>query len=236
MAAPNIYHNIQHTVGGGGAKILTTWPESSNICCWNCTHDFKTKPVFLPYYFNERKKLFHTRGVFCSFGCLKRFNTDRNHGNSHISSLISYMYKIIQGEIRSGVHTSPPVHCLKKFGGILTIAQYRESSQKRTSHRTMMSLTDTFLDPVASSKKQASTKATKPTINANEPEKLQESSKRTSEQAVVLKRAFSKITGATKTKSETLKLKRNKEITDNNGNELINNTLLHHMGIVINRE
>jgi hypothetical protein len=200
-------------------KTLQSWPETSKVCCWNCSYEFKSKPVFLPYYFNERKKIFHTRGVFCSFGCVKRYNTDRNQGNSLISSLISYMYKIIQGEIKGGVHVAPPTHLLKRFGGTMSITQYRENCQPRTQAGIKTLIENKINTPPAQTINNVSTPPS--TSHASE------------QQAAVLKRAFSKITSATKLKTETLKLKRNKEITANNGNELINNTLLHHMGIKI---
>jgi AraC-like DNA-binding protein len=129
------------------------------------------------------------------------------------------MYKVIQGQIGNGVHIAPPLHHLKRFGGILDIMQYRANSQPRTNP-----VFKSYIDIAASWKPVVETSVPHP------PEKIASVAK--AEQAN-LKRAFSKITGATKTKTETLKLKRNKEITANNGNELINKTLLQHMGITI---
>jgi len=130
------------------------------------------------------------------------------------------MYKIIQGEIKGGVHVAPPTHMLKRFGGTLSINQYRENCQPRTQAG-IKTLVDGVEGVIMNTPPTQITTSTPTATN------------HASEQQAVLKRAFSKITSATKLKTETLKLKRNKEITANNGNELINNTLLQHMGITI---
>lgn len=123
--------------------VFESWPEVTSICCWNCTEPFDFAPVFLPYHFHEKKQLFFTKGVFCCFPCMKRYNDDHHHGPLHdrVSALISYMYKKMQGSIlHHGVSTAPPVYRLRKFGGDLSTERYRACVpstnlvQKREKH------------------------------------------------------------------------------------------------------
>lgn len=84
--------------------------------------------MFLPYHYNERKTMFYTKGVFCSFPCMKRYNIDRHHAQTRqkVAALISFMSTKFHGGRRGEpVHAAPPLHQLQKFGGSMHLSEYR---------------------------------------------------------------------------------------------------------------
>jgi hypothetical protein len=112
------------------------WPERTPVACWNCSFPFDTPPLAMPYRYDERANRFHTRGVFCTYGCMKRYNMTHTRSSSHVyrvSYLISALYAKLEGHLGDGVAASPPVARLQRFGGDLTIEAYRACTQPRTS-------------------------------------------------------------------------------------------------------
>lgn len=90
----------------------------------------------MPYRFDEKANRFHTKGVFCSYGCMKRYNMTHTRSSSivyRVSYLISAMYRKLEGRLGEGVPAAPPVDLLQRFGGHLTIDAYRVASQPRTA-------------------------------------------------------------------------------------------------------
>jgi hypothetical protein len=111
------------------------WPERTPVACWNCSFAFDTPPLALPYRYDERANRFHTRGVFCTYGCMKRYNMTHTRSSSHVyrtSYLISALYRKLEGRLGDGVAAAPPVMRLQRFGGDLTIDAYRAGAQPRT--------------------------------------------------------------------------------------------------------
>ena len=45
----------------------------SNTRCYNCHHNFKNSPYFLPIDYCEQTKRFKITGNFCSPNCIKRY-------------------------------------------------------------------------------------------------------------------------------------------------------------------
>ncbi len=206
---------------GGGVK--SQWPTSTGLCCWNCTEPFETRPVFLPYYFHERKNLFHTRGVFCSFPCMKRYNADRNHGATvqRVSALISFMYKRLNGSIDAGVHMAPPTAQLAKFGGCMTISQYRANRLQ-----CLKTVAPVVTLDICSSQLSAAT-----------PPLVPKPTKKKQSDVDPLEVAANKIKNASKAtaigKTDSLRLKRQKRMESNSGNRLMSQTLLNTLGIEV---
>ena len=120
--------NKQHDHVAG----VSEWPSSSPYACFNCQEMFNGPPVRLPKSFDEKNVIFKgMTGNWCSVACLRRYIMDRHDYNYKqqlllISAMCIHLYHI---EPR---HTAPapPVECLKKFGGPMSIEEYRQEHVK----------------------------------------------------------------------------------------------------------
>lgn len=101
-------------------------PEKTVISCWWCTMTFDSIPVYIPEsYFNDTFSVF---GCFCSFNCAAAYNLDMNdykvkERNSLLMMLATIYYKKSVKEFT----IAPRREILEKFGGILTINEYRKN-------------------------------------------------------------------------------------------------------------
>ena len=102
----------------------------SNIKCYNCHHNFKNEPYFLPISYCELTKRYKITGNFCSPNCVKRYAMTY-HNN--IVYLISFMYKELFGYTYI-IKTAPPFQVLKEYGGNLSIEEYRNSFNKNVNY------------------------------------------------------------------------------------------------------
>lgn len=101
--------------------------ESTNMCCWWCTYQFDTMPVFLPdRYYN---KVYYVFGNFCSFSCVLAYNDNLDDHKKNIrKALIAQFYCDIFNTTEFNIKPSPQRELLEKFGGPLSIITYRASS------------------------------------------------------------------------------------------------------------
>ena len=92
--------------------------------CWWCKHKFSTEPVFLPE--NYYKGKYYVRGYFCSYNCALSFNLDLSDDKTWVRT--SLLNKIYSETFSSNepLKPAPSWLVLKKFGGILTIDDYRK--------------------------------------------------------------------------------------------------------------
>ena len=99
---------------------------NKNTKCWWCKYSFDTVPVQIPenYYNNT----FYCMGHFCSYNCCKSYNLDLNdnliYKRESLLNLLYYMTYSVYADIKP----SPHWITLEDFGGILTIAQFRENN------------------------------------------------------------------------------------------------------------
>jgi len=178
-----------------------TWPTSTNIHCWWCCHQFNCTPCALPEYYKKDK--FYVSGVFCSFNCAASYNFSKNSDNIwERFSLLNLMYKKLYEKKFVKINLAPPRETLKIFGGYLSIEEFRENSlrnEKTFSLITppLISIIPKIEENIANNAKN--TKTNYPLINENILNKTQ----------------------------NTLKLKRNKPVTNPN------NTLQSFMDLKI---
>ena len=103
------------------------WPESTNIYCWWCCHQFNEIPCCMPEYYNRDK--FYVSGCFCSFNCCAAYNFSKNDdGMWERYSLLNLMYKKMYNKNFVKINLAPPRETLKIFGGFLSIEEFREYS------------------------------------------------------------------------------------------------------------
>ena len=111
------------------ANIDKVWPESTNIHCWWCCNQFNDPPCALPEYYKKDK--FYVTGCFCSFNCTASYNFSKNDDNMwERYSLLNLMYKKLYNAKFVKINLAPPREILKMFGGYLSIEEFRENSVK----------------------------------------------------------------------------------------------------------
>ena len=101
--------------------------EKTDIACWWDSHTFDSVPCFIPdRYYNNKYYVF---GCFCSFNCALAYNLNMvNDYRAQIRhSLIRKLYHSIFG-CNDDIPVSPQKELLKKFGGPLTIEEFRNKS------------------------------------------------------------------------------------------------------------
>lgn len=101
--------------------------EKTNIACWWCTYTFDTLPCFIPERYSDNK--FYVFGCFCSFDCASAYNLNLNdYKVSDRNSLIKKLCFTIKGT-NDEIPVAPPREVLEKFGGPLSIEEYRMVSR-----------------------------------------------------------------------------------------------------------
>ena len=109
------------------ANINNEYPDSTDINCWWCSHQFDDVPVSLPHKYNNGK--FSVYGVFCSYNCACAYNfADEDSQNDKIwerYSLLNLLYKKVHDCKVIKIKMAAPRQTLKKFGGPLSIEEFR---------------------------------------------------------------------------------------------------------------
>jgi hypothetical protein len=104
-------------------QIIT---EKTNIVCWWCTYEFDNIPFFIPDKYE--KGTFYVFGCFCSCNCALAYNIDMSDYRVMVRDvLIKEMYRQITN-LKTVIPISPKREILKKFGGILTIDEFRNNA------------------------------------------------------------------------------------------------------------
>ena len=157
--------------------------------CWWCCHPWDGNELHMPYKIDPKSNDFLTMGQFCSWNCISAYNKNVNneHKYSLINSLIGSLHKKMTGKLIFP-KPSPSRYCLKSFGGTLTIEEFRNLEGKNL--------------PIISFANQVHriTQVTQqPKLTFNEPSEGD------------LKSKLNNINNS-KTKTETLKLKRTKPL------------------------
>lgn len=97
----------------------------SEVWCWWCSHPFEGPTLHLPYRYDDRTKKYTTMGNFCSWGCMKAYNKDRNWSRwGEIAQNITLMRRDTYKKLEP-VPCAPKRECLKVFGGTMTIEEFR---------------------------------------------------------------------------------------------------------------
>jgi hypothetical protein len=101
--------------------------DKTDIACWWCTCNFNTPPCFIPEKVVENT--YHVFGCFCSFNCAAAYNVSiDDYKVWDRYSLIKKLYNNIYNN-NNEILVAPPRESLNKFGGPLTIEQFRRNNQ-----------------------------------------------------------------------------------------------------------
>jgi hypothetical protein len=122
----NLRNILYEFINANNEKV---WPDSTNIHCWWCCHTFSWVPCALPESY--RKEKFYVNGCFCTFNCAASYNFSKNDDNMwERYSLLNLMYKKLYNRNFIKINLAPPRETLKMFGGYLSIDEFRENSYK----------------------------------------------------------------------------------------------------------
>jgi hypothetical protein len=102
--------------------------EKTDVSCWWCSYNFDCMPSVIPEKYSD--DTYHVFGCFCSYNCASAYNLSLNDYKVwERYSLIKMLYfKIYNKDVE--IVVAPQRECLKKFGGIMTIEEFRRSSLK----------------------------------------------------------------------------------------------------------
>jgi hypothetical protein len=104
-------------------------PTKTDICCWWCCHEFDGIPRFMPTQYDQVRNRFKVTGNFCSWSCVRSFFLNEPKYTGGINSiLLTALIRTIHGRSYN-VPTAPPRCALIKFGGKLTIEQFRSTDK-----------------------------------------------------------------------------------------------------------
>ncbi len=96
-----------------------------NSACWWCTYEFDNEPCYLPDRYGDNK--YYVFGCFCSFNCALAYNINlRDYKVWERISLLNQLY-YDSTKTNEIIDIAPSKEILKKYGGILTIEEYRKN-------------------------------------------------------------------------------------------------------------
>ena len=105
------------------ANKLNYWPKKTKISCWWCTYQFNNTPCALPVYHSD--DTYTVMGIFCSPECAGAYNFNTT-GITNIWEKYALLNLLYGKMYNKHIKIAPPRNTLKKFGGNLTINQFRK--------------------------------------------------------------------------------------------------------------
>lgn len=99
------------------------WAEKSNVLCWWCCHNFTTIPVPSVISYEERRKRYNLKGIFCSWECSYAFTSNKSRNMGCFFKL----FREWTGEKMMNIKCAPSPYILKSFGGHMDITEFRKS-------------------------------------------------------------------------------------------------------------
>lgn len=103
-----------------------SYPTTTNIACFWCTEQFTWRPVSLPIKYENN--IFYVDGCFCSPECASAYNFDicKTSEAWERYTLLNLLYIKMIDNKQIKIKLAPPRRTLIKFGGILSIEQFRK--------------------------------------------------------------------------------------------------------------
>jgi len=98
----------------------------TELVCWWCVHSLPQKPcIHFPVKYDDKRKIFTTRGNFCSWQCAKAYGINMNTARSgEMQMYLALMRKQAFGRYVP-LWPAPKREALAIFGGTLSIEEFR---------------------------------------------------------------------------------------------------------------
>lgn len=112
------------------------WPSSTSVCCWHCTEPFECQPIGIPSDILTDTGQIVCDGNFCSYSCALTwlFSSGSTHREYQAKQLLTQVAREQHGV--SKIVPAPPMLALAKFGGPMSIEQFRST---QTTHAIVVS-------------------------------------------------------------------------------------------------
>ena len=117
------------------ANTSGVWPSSTSIDCLWCTFPFNNKPVGLPL--KKENDKFTMFGNFCCAGCAAAYNFDNTSTQFELWERYSFL-NYIYGKGNNSIKIAPPRLALKKFGGKLSIDEFRSKTSENENYEVIL--------------------------------------------------------------------------------------------------
>lgn len=99
------------------------------VWCWWCCHPIdEGTDIGMPMHYDGVKNTFETYGHFCSPACMRSYNHNEPMAKKSNQTMLISMY------IDDTCVYAPPRQMLDKFGGTMTIEEFRAQSGNTTYH------------------------------------------------------------------------------------------------------
>ena len=115
---------------------LNKFKSNTQVRCWWCKHKFDSESVSLPENYYDGK--FYVKGHFCSYNCAQAYNLDL--ADDKTWSRTSLLHKMYSETYSSNKVIKPADSwlILKKFGGKVSIEDYRKQFLIKTKEYTFL--------------------------------------------------------------------------------------------------
>lgn len=138
-----LFNHINHNYMNKYTRstLISSWPKQTDIHCFWCTESFSWCPFGLPFEYvkpdDNSGMYMKTEGVFCSLNCAMAYNLNkRDNLTPERASLLHLMFyhlfktdelkkKSLMSFEDFEISPALPKEMLNKFGGPLTIQEYR---------------------------------------------------------------------------------------------------------------
>lgn len=135
---PNVFHkktNIiplidrkyKHRIGKVSFYHKSS-PKTS--VCWYCTEPFSNEPVHCPRAFYQQSNSYIMEGTFCNYRCVIAYANIHLTKSGEASNAIAHVHRIMRTNgVKDPIKPAPHWSCLLKFGGYMTIDEFRSCPQ-----------------------------------------------------------------------------------------------------------
>lgn len=107
------------------------------ISCWWCTEAVEKDPIYLPHWVTDG--VFHVTGYFCSVNCALAYNLSKKDTSvSQRGNLLTLMYNKCFKDGTNPFIPAPPRELLDKFGGPMTIKNFRQNASFLQDNRLLL--------------------------------------------------------------------------------------------------
>jgi len=108
-----------------------SWPKTTTIPCYHDHHTFENTPFTLPLSYNNQSNTYTVFGIFCSPECVKGYMMVHPVPNNSLSLMWLKKMLVNVFDIHDDIVEAPPFYILKKYGGDLTIEQFRAAGKRK---------------------------------------------------------------------------------------------------------
>ena len=110
---------------------INQWPNTIDIKCWWCCHNFDNTPCGIPIKYKSAIDTFYVYGCFCSFNCALSYNFQTKSDKKwERAGLIQLLYNKSTNTDEE-ITYAPERECLKDFGGYMTINEFRNKQKDK---------------------------------------------------------------------------------------------------------